>query len=352
MKRFRTANDSSPIVTNNGASSITETTAHLSGVVNARGYDTVWTFPYGYSHGLVTEGRVTVDTIQSPISVPSGNATGYGDTPLAINLTDLYPNTQYYCQVIGVNSKGKRWSNIYGWKTVIPILTISGSLDFGTWLIGDTGTVSRTVTVTNDGVSSSTLNWNCDLAITGIPEGNIAIDVASGALLGGQSQVVTITLTKAGITSAGITPAEYTGLFTAHATWCDDETLNASVRVYPKYTGSIHMFANVIYPQSPYPPGTDVHIDGDVRYTTLKAYDPYYDVQYYPAVFVRFQRYIATGEWQVYWTNGNPVSTYPVTTTFRLSDGCPSATVTVTGVTPPPPVGYGTGTGPVIITPP
>jgi len=245
IKSFWTLNLYAPVVENFGASNVTETTARLTGSVNPVGKETTWSFPYGPTHGLATYGLVTVDTILSPTATPSGNAgAGYEAVDLIVDIAGLIPGVQYYCQVIGTNADGTAYSDIQGFTPPLPILGLSGSLNFGQWLTGTTGTATRTVTITNEGGSGSTLNWIASIAMDAPFSGTISMSPSSGALTSGQSENITVTVTK-----DTVSVGAYTGTFTASAIYCTDVEIPAEVEVFPLYNGQLKVISTYVCEQ-------------------------------------------------------------------------------------------------------
>lgn len=232
---FKTLEEYAPVVSNSGASDITETTAILTGTINPKGLASIWAFPYGTAHAVQEFGEISVDTIIPPKITPTDSAgDGESAVPIEVVCSGLTPNTQYYCQVIGTNSQGTAFSDIWGFTTLQPELTISGDLDFGAWLYGDTGSSVKTVTIENTGDTGSTLNWTAGIEFSEGFAGTVTFSKTSGTLLGGASEDITITITKDTVNTG-----EFTGTFTATATWCENETLPAEVNVYTPYTGNL-----------------------------------------------------------------------------------------------------------------
>jgi phosphodiesterase/alkaline phosphatase D-like protein len=84
-----------PTATTNAATGVGATAATLNGTVNANGAASAVTFEYGLDTGYGS----TAAASPSPVS-------GSTDTPVALTLTDLLPNTTYHYRVSATNSYG------------------------------------------------------------------------------------------------------------------------------------------------------------------------------------------------------------------------------------------------------
>ncbi|MDQ0087558.1 hypothetical protein J2T12_000952 [Paenibacillus anaericanus] len=94
---FKTVNATAPLVVIEAGSSISPTSAILSGIVNDRGAETTVTFEYGLDTNYGTNVAATT----------GGSITaGTGNTTVAVTLTGLTPNTTYYYRVKAVNIVG------------------------------------------------------------------------------------------------------------------------------------------------------------------------------------------------------------------------------------------------------
>lgn len=245
-KRFTTLDTNVPRVTNNGASHVSDVSAHISGTIMDRNAKIAsWNFPVGQNHGLVTYGKnIAVDTMVAPfVTNPSGQTDGLGTIiPISFDIGDLMPDTQYWCQLIGTidpggtpNPKTTAFSDIWGFTTVIAELTLTGSLGYSGFVTGDTRTEVKIATVENSGTAASTLNWTATLTLDAGISGKIVADVASGALHGGESTPVSLTLTQSGV-AAGT----YTGTLSVSGLYVETKTLPITLTVYPVYTGQVY----------------------------------------------------------------------------------------------------------------
>ena len=122
--------------------------------------------------------------------------------------------------------------------------------------------------------------------------------------------------------------------------------MNVCCCALPEYLGSVKFKYDIVYDDSPYPPGSDGH--GEVLVPNTASAQPgyknWYSIQYYPARYVRFYCSDA-GVWSFQWyTNGTSLGVVIVTPSFRVSDGYPTANTVMLHVSPPQPLGWGTGT--------
>jgi hypothetical protein len=90
-----TALADAPTVTTRGASSITQTTAHISGTITPNKQDTTWHFEFGTTtaYGISTPE-------QGPIKA------GAGTTTVGADLSNLQPGTTYHYRLVGTNGSG------------------------------------------------------------------------------------------------------------------------------------------------------------------------------------------------------------------------------------------------------
>lgn len=124
-----------PTVTTNAATSITQTTATLNGVVNAHS-DTTTALTLRYSTDSNTVGTGISPTV-SPTSV-----SGATDVSVSANITGLTSGTTYYFRISATNSKGSNTGVIQSFTTSsIPIVNScdgAGSLSNGSFESGST----------------------------------------------------------------------------------------------------------------------------------------------------------------------------------------------------------------------
>ena len=101
-----------PTVTTNAATSITQTTATLNGVINAHSDTTTsLTIKYSTTSSTVSAGNGTSATV-SPTSV-----SGASNTNVSANISGLTSNTVYYFRISATNSKGTNNGEVLSFTT-------------------------------------------------------------------------------------------------------------------------------------------------------------------------------------------------------------------------------------------
>lgn len=119
----------SPTVSTGGAGSVTDTSAVVSGTVTPSGTATTYTFEYGLTPSLGTQG-------------PTGSAgAGKGPATVKSTLTSLTPGTTYYYRLDATNAAGSAAGAIKAFKT-------TGSLPPGATTGAATSITTNSVTLT------------------------------------------------------------------------------------------------------------------------------------------------------------------------------------------------------------
>ncbi len=100
---------SAPTVNTTSASSITQTSATISGIVNPNGYTTTAWFEYGTTQSLGS------NTITQTIN--TGSASGSGNININAFVSGLQANTIYYYRIVAQNNYGTTNGNILSFTT-------------------------------------------------------------------------------------------------------------------------------------------------------------------------------------------------------------------------------------------
>jgi DNA-binding beta-propeller fold protein YncE len=113
-----------PSITNESASSVTDTTATLNAMVNPLGFDTTCTFQY------VTDAAFQMSQYTTATSVDcSPSDVGSGTTPQTVsaNITGLTPGTTYHFRAVATNSAGTTNGADQTFQTLVSFLTQIGA---------------------------------------------------------------------------------------------------------------------------------------------------------------------------------------------------------------------------------
>lgn len=161
-----------PSAIRGSASSITSTSAVVSGVVNARGAATTSVFEY------------STDGINFPVSITASPSPvdGTTDTPVSATLTGLNPQTTYYFRLRATNAGGESTSAAGTFTTLAaPIVTDPAASDVGS------STVTLSGTVNGQGLDTTvTFEWGTSLDAL-----NLFATGTPGVVSGNQPQTVT-----------------------------------------------------------------------------------------------------------------------------------------------------------------
>jgi hypothetical protein len=226
IQQFLTKNNS-PTVQTLVDSSRTDRSTQMNGSVNPNGLATIYYFEWGYTQSY---GNTT------PV-LSAG--TGVSDVSVNATISGLRPGWTYVYRVVATNADGITYGNAVTIMTDSAEIQLTGTLNFAHIFSGDTGTETVIATVKNVGLGTTTLDWTGVLTLDSGLTGKVTMDVSSGHLQGqtqgdGQSQNITLTLSKTGISSGS-----YTGTLTISAPYLDDKTLPISLQVVSLYLGQV-----------------------------------------------------------------------------------------------------------------
>lgn len=160
-----TTNGLAPNATTNNASSVTNNSAVLNGLINANNSSTTVTFEYG----LTTAYGSNATANQSPV-------TGTSDTSVNVSLSGLSSDTLYHYRVVGDSTSGT---------------TNGEDKMFYTGPISTGSTVLTTLDATNINANSATLNGNVYSTNFALYFGfEIGLDTSYGGLKGGTPSII------------------------------------------------------------------------------------------------------------------------------------------------------------------
>jgi hypothetical protein len=193
-----TVSGNPPIVTTSSASSITSTSATLSGTVNPNSLSTNAWFEWGTSSDL------------SSFSSTNSQSIGSGTSAINVtaNLTGLTPNTTFYYKIAAQNSAGTQRGNILSFNTSqMPQISINiKSLSFSATQNG-TLPQAKTFDISNSG--GGTLNWSItddaswlDISLTSGTGSNTITVSINTSNLAPNTYTSTITITASGATNS------------------------------------------------------------------------------------------------------------------------------------------------------
>jgi WD40 repeat protein len=98
LTTFTTPGLPQAILTIDPASSLTPTSAHLSGTVDPNGSDAKWHFEYTTDNSF--------EDNWTKVGADQTLSAGSGATPVSVDLSGLQPNTHYFARLIGANETG------------------------------------------------------------------------------------------------------------------------------------------------------------------------------------------------------------------------------------------------------
>ena len=173
-----------PSATTQSASSITETTASINGVIKDNGASTTVTFCWGTSNTLAS---------CSTVSATPGTVNSNIDTAVSYDLSGLAASTTYYFRVIGTNSVSTTNGSILSFTTsAAPVATVAANTDNATSI----GVTSATLNGTIDPVNLSTsvtFCWGTDPALADCSSSTV--NAAQSPVSGPSAVAVTYNLT-------------------------------------------------------------------------------------------------------------------------------------------------------------
>lgn len=137
-------NNNVPVLTTGAASSITLTTASLTGTVTATGCTAVTAYGFEYS---VTNGFVN-GTVVASTNINSGVFTA--------NLTGLNPATTYYFRAFAINAGGQGLGAQQSFSTLTPVLAATPLTSFGSSCLNVLN-AANSFTITSEGLGSGNI---------------------------------------------------------------------------------------------------------------------------------------------------------------------------------------------------
>lgn len=166
-----------PTATIEAASSLTYTTAHLSGKVDPQDRETTYRFEYRTDSGGWTSGLT-----QGPL------AAGSGQTAVSEELSDLQPGTEYFARLVASNADGEAGAGqLISFRTQAvppPKVTIDPPSAITATGAHFSGTINPEAPAGNPTLYNVTWRFECTPACPGAGESNIAADSVNHTVSG------------------------------------------------------------------------------------------------------------------------------------------------------------------------